>query len=382
MKLVCFYDVKKYDNEDRVFAPSVATVIDYIADSLYKLGIPVEIVSAAETRKSNGRFLKRSEIIREGVVLTQCSSNGYKNKILRFLSKCKSRLWLVYYLLKNTKENEIVFFWDSPVLYEPLILFRILDRKKVKILYYASELYADLYSLGKLKCKMERKLFNDADFLLVSTKLLDEKINQAGKESIVLHGTYNSIPRFKEKFTDGLIHVVYSGVINSHKGSKKAVEIAAHLSSDYHINIIGFGKEDDIDELKRDIQRSNEVNECKISYDGVLFGKEYYQYLQKCDIGICSQDLNAKYNGSSFPSKILSYMSNGLRVVSVDLTTIQDSEIGNMVYFTSSDSAEDFAKAIVEIDMDKKYDSRATIAELDVKFAEDLGALLKNQVVR
>lgn len=382
MKLVTFYDIEKYKNQDRVFAPSTATVIDYIADSLYKLSIPVEIISPAETRKTKGRFPQRSEMIREGIVLTQCASIGYKQKIFRIISKCKSRLWLVNYLLKNTKKNEVVFFWDSPVLYEPLILFRLLDKKKVKILYFASEFYEDVCSLGKLKRKMEWKLFNDADMLLVSTGLLDQKINQSGKKSIILHGTYNSVPKFKEKFTDGLIHIIYAGIINSHKGSQKAVEIAPHLSANYHINIIGYGKKDDIDELKKNIKKSNEVNDCKISYDGVLFGEEYYRYLQKCDIGICSQDLNAKYNESSFPSKILSYMSNGLRVVSVDLITVRNSEIGDMVYFTSSDSAEDFAKAIVEMDMNKPYDSRAAIAELDGKFVRDLEALLKNQVVQ
>lgn len=381
MKLVCFYDIEKYKSEDRVFSPSTATVINYIADSLYKLGIPAEIISAAETRKTNGRFPKRSEPIREGVVLTQCASNGYKNKILRILSKCKSRLWLVYYLLKNTKKNEVVCFWDSPVLYEPLILFRMFDMKDVKILYYASEFYQYVIPMGKLKCKIERKLFNDADMLLVSTKLLDEKINPSGKESIVLHGTYRPAPRFEDQFSDGLIHVVYAGVINSNKGSQKAVEIAAHLSSDYHINIIGYGKEDDIEELKRDIQRANVVNECKISYDGVLSGGGYYRYLQKCDIGLCSQDLSAKYNESAFPSKILSYLSNGLRVVSVNLKAVRESDIGSMVYYTASDSAEDFAKAILEMNMNKAYDSRAAIAALDTKFVEDLGALLENQVV-
>ena len=381
MKLVAFYDIEKYKNQDRVFSPSTATVIDYIADSLYKLNIPVEIISPAETRKTDGKFPKRTETIRNGVVLTQCASNGYKSKSLRLLSKCKSRLWLVYYLLKKAKKNEVIFFWDSPVLYEPLILFRMFDKKDVKILYFASELYQYVIPLGKLKCKMERKLFNDADMLLVSTKLLDAKINRTGKKSIVLHGTYRSIPRFENKYTDRLIHVVYSGVINSNKGSKKAVEIAAHLSSNYHINIIGYGEKDDIEELKRDIQRANEVNACKISYDGVLRGEKYNRYLQKCDIGLCSQDLNATYNESAFPSKILSYMSNGLRVVSVDLTAIRSSEIGDMIYYTSSDSAEDFAKAIVEIDMDNAYDSRAAIAELDAKFVRELGDLLKNEVV-
>ena len=74
-------------------------------------------------------------------------------------------------------------------------------------------------------------------------------------------------------------------------------------------------------------------------------------------------------------------MSNGLRVVSVDLKAIRESDIGNMVYYTASDTAEDFAKAILEIDMNKEYDSRAAITELDTKFVAELEALLNNETV-
>ncbi|MBE6013780.1 MAG: glycosyltransferase family 4 protein [Lachnospiraceae bacterium] len=381
MKIVCFYDIEKYKNEERVFAPSTATVIDYIAHSLNRLNIPVEIVSPAETRKSAGKYPMRSEMISEGVRLTQCASNGHRNKLLRIISKIRSRLWLVRYLKKNTVNNELILSWDSPVLYEPLLIFRLLDRKKTKLLYYASEIYQEVIPLNYLKRRMEWKLFKKADMFLVSTSLLERKINKNQRKSLVLHGTYKVNEKIAEESHDGKIHVLYAGIINSSKGSSMAVEIASYLPECYRVHIIGYGRQDDIDALKVAIATSNENNSCKIVYDGVLLGEDYSRYLQRCDVGICSQDLNAKYNNSSFPSKILSYMANGLRVVSVDLEAVRTSKIGDFLFFSASDSAEDIAKAIMEIDIHDEYDSRRIINELDCQFVRSFEEMLKGHVV-
>ena len=382
MKLVNFYDVAKYKDEERVTAPSIITVINYLVYCLERLNVPIEIISAAETRKSSGDFPMRSERIGENIVLTQCATHGYTNKLKRVMSKVKSRLWLVKYLLQNTKENELIFFGDSPVLYEPLLLFRILDRKKVKILYFATEIYQYVIPMGRMKRQMEWKLFRDADMLFVSTKMLDEKINKGNRKSLILHGTYKLPPKYDERFTDSLHHILYAGVINEKKGSMKAVEIATFLPADYHINIIGFGKEEDVASLRKSIVKANAVNACQITFDGTITGEAYDRYLQKCDIGICPQDLQAKYNDSSFPSKILSYLSNGLRVVSVDLPAVHTSEIGDLLYYAKSDSARDFAEAIMSIDMQSEYDSREVINELDRKFMQGLAEMMKGYNVK
>ena len=382
MKIVCFYDIDKYKIEERVSAPSIVTVVDYITYCFTRLNVPVEIISAAETRKKSGIFPMRSEEINENVVLTQCATHGYKSRIMRVVSKVRSRLWLVKYLLDNTRENELIFFWDSPVLYEPLLLFRKISRKNVKILYFATEIYQYVIPLGRIKRHMEWRLFRDADMLFVSTKMLDEKINKNNRKSLVLHGTYKLPPKYEGRFTDGLYHILYAGVINAKKGSRKAVDIAAFLPKNYHINIIGFGKTEDVDALQKSIAEANKVNACQISFDGTITGEEYNRYLQKCDIGICPQDLQAKYNESSFPSKILSYLSNGLRVVSVDLSAVHTSEIGDLLYYSPSDSARDFADTIMSIDMKSEYDSREAISELDRKFMQGLAEMIKGYNVK
>lgn len=376
MKIVSFYDDPQYVAENRMYSPATASVIDYIADTLVRIGKSVEIISPSETKNKSGSFAFRTNEIREGVVLTACATRGYKNKLLRAYSKLKSRLWLVKYLLSKTERREIVIFWKTPPLYEPIILYKILDRKHTRILYYASEIYQEVIPTGMIRRKEEWLLFEKADLFIMSTELLNDRINSKGKPSIILHGSYKLEKKCNKRFSDNLIHVVYAGIINNNKGSGKAVEIAKYLSDSYHVNIIGYGTEDDLAYLKNSIEVSNQSNACKVSYDGLLLGEAFCEFLQMCDIGICSQNLDAKYNNCSFPSKILVYLSNNLRVVSINIKTIKSSVIGDCIYYSDSDSAEDFANAIKQIQMNHIYDSRKLITKLDNNFVGDLSSML------
>lgn len=377
MKLVSFYDIEKHKAENRVYSPATASVIEYIALSLKSLGLDVEIISAAETKNKSGKYNFRTEITEQNIRLTQCSSKGHKSFLLRGITKIKARLWLVIYLLRNTKNNEVVFFWDSPVLYESLILFKKIDRKNVKILYFASEIFQEVIHLNRIKRKMEWHLFSKADKLIVSTEMLNEKINPQKKPYLILNGSYKPTKIYTEKFDDELIHIVYAGVINNKKGSSKAIEIAKHLTEEYHIHILGYGKDEDLEAMNKQINESNLTNRCKITYEGVFFGEEYNRFIQKCDIGLCPQNLNEKYNESSFPSKILSYMANGLRVVSVELKAVRLSDIGEYVYYSRTDNAIEFAEIIKNIKYEETYNSRKILADLDKKFRLGLEKMIK-----
>ena len=117
---------------------------------------------------------------------------------------------------------------------------------------------------------------------------------------------------------------------------------------------------------------------AKITYDGVLSGKDYIRFLQSCDIGLSTQDPNAAFNGTSFPSKILSYMANGLRVVSIRIPAIETSAVGDMVFYYDEQTPEEIAKAIMNIDFNDNYDSREYIRQLSNQFEKDMKKLLDN----
>ena len=377
-KIVAFYDKSDFKDENRVYSPSTVTVVDYMSDCLRRLGKQVEIISAAETRNGRGFYRFRSNEVSKGITLTQGFTIGFNNRFLRSVSKSVSRLWLVSYLLKNTFYGERIVFYDQPVLYIPLLLFRILSKhKRVIVIYFASELFQKVYNFGWLKRELELYLFAKADRLVVSTELLNMQINKQGRPYTIMHGTYRVAEKSREFFGDGLIHIVYAGIINAKKGSRQAVDLAGHLNKNYMIHILGFGVASELEYIKERIHDSNMHHACKVSYEGVLSGREYEIFLQKCHIGLCTQNLNEAYNDSSFPSKILVYLANGLRVVSVRLDAIENSEIGDLLYYSNSDKSKDISDAIMKIDFNESYDSRAKIEQLDKKFLQEFGALIR-----
>ena len=179
-------------------------------------------------------------------------------------------------------------------------------------------------------------------------------------------------------FSDGKIHCVYAGTLDPRKGGAIAsAESALFLNENYHIHILGFGNEKEKAEMLNTIDSISKKSKAKITYDGLLSGEEYIKFIQSCDIGLSTQNPNAKFNDTSFPSKILSYMANGLRVVSVRIPVVEESGIGKCVYYYDEQTPENIAKAIKSIDFSEEYDSRKAIGVLDKAFICNLKTMLK-----
>lgn len=51
----------------------------------------------------------------------------------------------------------------------------------------------------------------------------------------------------------------------------------------------------------------------------------------------------------SFPSKIITYMANGLRVVSANIRSVKSSLVGEYLTYYDNNTPEDIAKAIMTI---------------------------------
>lgn len=378
MKIVAFYDIKQFSSENRVFASSTKTVIDYMTEVLVKNNIEVEIVSPSETRNRNGHYKKRSTLISPHIQLTVGDTWGAESKIVRNLLKIYSRLWLVFYLIFHTKKDEWIFIWHSPPLFEPIFLFMLLTKlKKRKILYFVGEIYQQVRELSQYRIHEEYTLIHMMDSYIFSTEFLRQYLNITNKTSIILSGTYKPEKKVNSKFQDSKIHIVYAGIINITKGAKTTVDIADYLDSDYCIHIIGRGEtENDLLALKQYISDKPD-RACSVEYHGLLIDEDYISFLQKCTIGLCPQDTSVAYNNTSFPSKIFSYLANGLRVVTVDIPTIRNSEVSNLLYFSCSNKAIDLAHTIKCINYKDNYNSYEVLEKMNENFSEKLIGLLK-----
>lgn len=148
------------------------------------------------------------------------------------------------------------------------------------------------------------------------------------------------------------------------------------MPENYHIHILGFGSKNDTENMKKVILEISKESKCLVTYEGLKSGEEYINFIQSCDIGMSTQDPDAAFNATSFPSKILSYMANGLRVVSINIPAIKKSDIGDYMYYYEKQTPEEIAKAIQKIDINDNYNSRKIISDLDKKFTKELFEML------
>ena len=296
------------------------------------------------------------------------------NKLQKLLSTINSKYQLYNYIIKNIGKNDTLIVYHS-VAYAKTICF-LKKIKKFKLVLETEEIYSDVIETENSR-KIETKIFNMADAFVLSTELLNDKINKSNKPNCTIYGTYNVETNRDVKFDDDKIHVVYAGTFHPLKGgAATSISVAEFLDNRYHLHIIGFGSDEDTETVKRQIEEASRKSDCKITYDGMLTGEDYIRFLQSCHIGLSTQNPDAEYNDTSFPSKILSYMANGLNVVTVKIKVLEQSAINPMLYYYENSNGEEIAKAIMNIDLSEKYDNREIIADLDKKFVGDITELL------
>lgn len=369
IKYIGFYDSPK-SQPSRVSALAATNKMDYICDAVNRSGNKVHLVSPSwfiETASKVKFHSKSVSHLNENKKLTLVASIGTSNKWTRNIKIISSLLWLFIWLLTNVKRNEKIIVYHSPWLALPILL-----AKKIKgfhLILEVEEIYSDVSSLHPYFDSLEQKIFSKADSFLFSTELLARKI-KTGKGFIVLYGNYRVFESIGSPPEDGKIHLVYAGIIDSHKaGAFNAIESALYLNEDYVMHIIGFGE---VELLKSRIEEINKTSKCKVVFDGIKYGDDYVKYCQECHIGLSTQKMDGAYLDTSFPSKILSYLGMGLRVVSCYVPCVAKSEIGDQVSYYNEDSPKAIAESILNIDMSLANDTKLKIKLLGEKFVSNL----------
>jgi len=376
IKYIGYVDTENNDDEKRHFSPAGANKLLYIANSLANLNFKVEILSASFTTLKKGFFTSKSIEINDNLELKLYFTFGAKNKIKKFFRKYLPINNIFWELIVNTNRSDTIIVYHSLNYMIPIMVAKKI--KKFNLVLEVEEIYQDVGEFTNRIRRNEYNFFSIADKFIFATELLAEKINLENKPYIIANGAYKVEKNRDVKFDDNRIHIVYAGTFDPRKGGAfAAVEAAEHLSENYHVHIIGFGSEDEKNMLLKKINDISKKTEATITYDGLLAGDEYIRFIQKCDIGLSTQIPEAVYNETSFPSKILSYMANGLRVVSIRIRAVEMSDIGQSIYYYNEQTPESIAEAISSIDLNSFYDSRELISKLDVSFEESLRKLLE-----
>lgn len=376
LKYIGFYDLLDSEYE-RNGSLAAINKMNYITKSITKLGKKVQIISPSWYINPKANFTKIKNVkIDKATSLVQAPSFPTKNRYTGYIKNIFSRVWLFLYLIKNIEKEEEIIVYHSLALIHPILWAKRL--KKFKLILEVEEIYTDVANHKDKVKQLEFKFIDSAEKYIFSTELLNEKLNKKNKPYLICYGTYKVEEDRDVKFDDDKIHVVYAGTFDPRKGGASAAAAAAeYIDENYHIHIIGFGSKEEEQLLKDKIDEISTKTNCIVTYDGIYRDEEYIRFLQKCHIGLSTQIPNAEYNDTSFPSKVLSYMSNGLRVVSIRIKALEKAEISDLLYYYDKDCPKEIANAIKNINFSDKYNSREKIRTLDRKFTQDIKKLME-----
>lgn len=368
------YYLIHFDNKtNRNVTPSAITKGKYVASALASCSSEVEIVSLAYPTKDS-----QDEVyyqVSENVICHLFKGKYSNNRIIRYLNHKLYDKKIRKYLKQNVKKDDIV------VVYHSLANMKLVKyiKKNItdKIVYEVEEIYGDVINDEKAKIK-ELKTFKNASSYIFSNDYLNSIINTKQLPYVTCYGTYEIPTLYKEAFNDNLIHCLYAGTLDCQKqGAAIAINTARYLPNNYIIHILGFGTSQDLSYTKNLIDEINkQYGVTKVIYEGVKLNEEYLKFIQKCQIGLSTQNMDASFNDTSFPSKILSYMSNGLEVVSANIGVVKNSKISQYIHFYEVQDEKEIANVILNINLNAKSNNVDVVKELDKEFKEDLKAML------
>ena len=368
------------DKNKRTGSPAAGNVIHYMAEVLNDLGYQVEIISPSWIidAKEKGIYAAQKVEITPCCVLKKAPSIAAEGRLINLLNKFLSRIWIMKELFFSVKKEDTVFVYHEPTLMLPISLYKKTHEHRICMI--AEELYSDIPKFSKLnKNKEIQYLQSFPDAYVFPTVLLNDIINKGNeKPYVIVHGTYHAEKEYRSDRDTEKIHVVYAGTLNQTKGGAAAAAATAeYLTEKYHIHIIGFGTEEEKEDIIARIEHVKAKTKCSVSFDGVKLGEEYTRFIQKCDIGLSVQNPDASYNETSFPSKVLSYLSNGLRVVSIRIKALETSAVNELISYYDHQDPKEIAQAIMKIRMNESCDSRSVIKRLNDETHESIKTALE-----
>lgn len=345
----------------------------YIIPKLKSLEKKITVVTLARTRNNGVEYPAICQMNSDGIEIAALKDKAYQTGLKHYIYALAYHIRMFSSFLKQGKEEVTIVYHSLMHAVELCVAKRLCG---FKLILELEEIYQDVVPCGRFKAYWERKVIEVADGYILATEALSKVIPQ-GKPYIVVNGTYHAEPDRHVSFNDKKIHCVYAGTFDPTKGGAAAAAAAEFLPEKYHVHILGFGTEEQENQLQELIATVQKKTKCTLTYDGLKSGEEYIQFLQKCHIGLCTQMPDAKYTETSFPSKVLVYLANGLRVLSVRIPAVENSAVGGVLYYYDNQSPQEIANAIMDIPMEENYNSRQLLDQLDKDCENNLKRLME-----
>lgn len=374
VKYIGFYDFANNSNE-RVSALSGTNKMDYISEALIKAGFKVNIVSPSwgvDNIIDKNNLKSKDITIDDNKSVTLFPTLKTGKGFFKPFKILYSLTYLFFWLLFNVKKNERILVYHSPSLSFPLLAAKAL--KSFSIVLEVEEVYAEVWTEKKSFKKWEWRLINAADYYICASDLLAQKLGV--EKSFVVYGSYK-LPEFTEfDFKNPGVNLVYAGSIDTVKGGVfKAIESMTYLNEDYYLQICGYGSDQQVKSIVNLIKKTNHsLGSEACIFHGKLLGDAFSNLLNSCDIALNPQ-IEGDYMTTAFPSKILTYLSHNLHVLSTNIESIKASVLAPHINFTKNDSPLEIAKTIQNIDIRKRKNNSKLIKNMEDKLIEEMKKL-------
>lgn len=361
--------------KDFLISPAGQNKAWYIAGKLAKAVPGLEIISLAERSARWGFFPAQRVLWGQGAYFRSFWGFGKPGRVTRRLHRWLRQAQIRRFLAGLGPE-------DTVVAYHSLLTAEILLRAKAargfRLVMELEELYQNAVPCTPRERAAENSITQAADGYLLAARSLTKKI-PAGRPFAVINGNY-ALPERGEPAapaSDGRIHCLYAGTFEPAKqGAQRAVEAAEFLPENYCVHICGFGTPEQMENIQQKIAQVQSRTRCEIRYEGLLTGTPYEEMLARCQIGLDTLAVDGRFVETSFPSKILVYLSHGLHVVSGGIPPVRESEVSDLLTYYQSQTPQAVAVAIQQVERDRTADPRLRLQALDEKAGREIRQLM------
>lgn len=371
---LCPYSDPVHADRNLLVQPSGVAKMNYILSSLQDSGFRVCLFSTAPTR--NNFFCRYAKDVynpAENTTIIYPGIFGGPTLLFKVLSRLWSLVQMFVYLLKTRADEDVLIYH---VYYYRFVINLIRIIKKNRLVFEVEEVYNVLWRRSKARQEKEMRYLRTASAYILVNDLIAGRVGLTGKPGIVCYGDYRPMP-LSPKESDGLIHLVYSGLIETGNGGVSySLEAARRLpEGKYQLHITGYGDQESIDRMNCRIKEINkELDREAVVYHGCLNVKDLLRLISSFHIGLATSDFDRQESLYMFPSKILIYMRANLSVVSSPMPCIESSRLNTMVTLAGGNSPEAIADAIISVGEGAK-DCSGILNELDSDFKRGLKVL-------
>lgn len=361
--------IPAFEKEKRRNPPS-GQKQDYIIDTLASLGYHVNYVSFSESAHNKFYRAKKKRLSDHVTFFLTPNVPGKFRESFAFRWFCHlyapchikpGDILLVYHIHTNGMRNDL--------------LRALADKRHLTFVYEVEELFEYAHETVSQKLVEEEIAFLQCpDKYLFCTETLASTVNKRNLPYAICEGYYKYVRADLPKWNDGKIHCVYGGIIDTVKGGAiRAVRAAEFLPENYVVHILGFG---DVGALKKEIEQISPKTACEIRFEGLKKGQDYIDFISRCDIGLCLQTMDQNLTATSFPSKLVLYLSCGLYPVALGIEQLKTSRLSENITFYSEDTPKSIADAILQVTPKEESVIRNMMDRADKTFTADLKSLL------